>query len=174
MGMSSAGYDGLTSFNNVFSAALATAFNGTEFTFLLWNRWTAAVLTDGNARVLAEINVDGNNFVRFQRDAVNNQFSLRRNGGGTLEVTVFTSASTAFQTFAMTVSETAGEAKNYLNGLQQGVTHTPIGAWAGVLATAVLGAINLVPNNVVDGLLAPAALWTTPLTAAQLLYLSTP
>ena len=89
MGMSSAGYDGATSFNNVHSAGLVAAFDGTKGSLLTWIKVSAAgVWIDGANRYVANLTADANNLLFIRKTNTNNQIRWQYSARGIAE-TVF-------------------------------------------------------------------------------------
>lgn len=164
--------DGSTSFGNLFSASLAAAFNGAEGTMAVWIKMSAAgVWTDGAAREILYLTADTNNRVLFVKAASNNEVDWFYIAGATSKAGGVTSFSpTGYFHLALTWSKAGDAAKFYLNGAQSGATATGLGTFAGSLAatTTLLGAISNTPTQVHSGDLAHVAIWTTPLSAAQI------
>lgn len=177
-GLTAASYDGTTSFDNIYSAALNADFNNQEGTVAAWAKMSAAgVWTDGTQRSVVRLGADNNNFVIIDRSTTNNELRFRYTAGGTA-IAVATTAfggSLAWLSLACTWSKSGDAFKAYVNGLQVGTTQTGLGVWAGALGATVnnLGAGTTGPATPWSGLLAHAMLWNTPLTAAQALALAT-
>src|SRR3990167_7895756 len=75
-GRSAGSFDGSTSFTNVYSTALNTAFNSQEMTLSLWLKMSSVtVWTDATLRFLFRFRADANNQVYIQRTATDNQES---------------------------------------------------------------------------------------------------
>lgn len=180
-GRTSAGFDGATSFNNIFSASLAAAFNGSEGTVTSWARVSgSAVWTSGVAHRIVVFQVDANNQVQLRRGSTNNTLQWVYNAGGTTESVTLGSLSTLNWMFlAWTWSASADQCKAYYKDdvtpfAQVGVTQTGLGIWAGTPAatTTQIGSLNTTPAQVWNGTLAHAAVWNTPLTSAQIATLA--
>ena len=176
--MTSAGYDGATSFNNVLSADLVAAFNGAAGTLLAYPRIAnVGVWTDAATRMAAYFYVDGNNYVSIARNTANNRMDLYYKAGGVAEASnIVGLTTTGFMPLGQTWDVDAGvdgEQKIYLGGVQQGVTATALGVWVGNLARAVVGASSIVPATVWSGSVGPVALWNKALTPDEMRYLGT-
>lgn len=175
-GRNAALLDGATSFINIYSASLSGAFGSAEGTAALWMRVSGAgVWTDGTTRRLLCLQVDGSNRVRIDRTTTNGRVDLAYSAGGvTQTVSVTSLSSTNWLHFALTWSKAGDAVKGYLGGVQQSTTQTGLGVWAGVLASTatVAGAANTTPANVWSGYLAHVALWSTPLSGAQIATLA--
>ena len=66
-------YNGTTSYTDIYSAALAGAFNGAEGTLMIWAKVSAAgVWTDAASRYLVRLRADANNSVHIHCPAVAN------------------------------------------------------------------------------------------------------
>lgn len=160
---------------NIYSTALANAFNGKEGTIAIWFRVRAAsVWTDATNRRLFIIAVDGNNQIYTWKTTTNNQLQWVYIAGGTSNNALVTYSATTWSHMAITWSKSGNAAKFYLNGSQSGATLTPVGTFAGTPGSGlmVLGS-NGGPGDMWDGYEALAALWSTPLSAAQILSLAT-
>jgi concanavalin A-like lectin/glucanase superfamily protein len=171
-GGGAASFDGLLSFNNVFSTSLQSNFPTTEGTIAFWAQVSGAgVWTDAILRRLTIFQVDANNRVFAQKNATSNQLQLSYIAGGTTK-TVTTSSFSPTTPFhaAITWSVAADQVKVYVNGLQSGTTQTGLGTWAGTIATnaMVVGAGNTTPLNVWSGIMQDFAIWRAPLTDAQI------
>ncbi len=176
-GRTSASYDGATSYANIYTAGLAGAFSGAEGTIALWIRVAnAGVWSDATIRRLFTFQADSNNRVQLARSVTNNNLIITYVAGGTA-TTVSNSgfaADTNWIHMAVTWSKAADQLKLYKNGAQLGTTQTGLGVFVGALnATAVfLGAASNTPTNVWNGFEAHAAVWNTPLSAAQIATLA--
>ena len=174
-GMSSAGYDGATSFNNIYSASLNTEFDGAEGTLLACTAVAnAGVWTDGIGRLLVLLGVDANNLIRIRRAAANNTIGFDYKAGGTAEGQLTAGLSNIdFACYVITWSKSAlptGEVRYYIAGVPSGPTDTGLGVWVGNLlnTTTVIGATNLVPNNVWFGSIATVLLANRAFTPAEI------
>src|SRR3990167_2761998 len=144
--------DGRTAFSldggdfvNVYSSALAAAFDGAKGWLLKWVRITdAAVWADASIRLFVSLFVDANNWVRLSKGTVANQIRFRYEAGGTLEDVTDTSlaASTDWFLMGITWDKAADQVKAYLNGAQVGATQTGLGTWAGSLSEGTLGSFH--------------------------------
>ena len=166
-------FDGTNDFNNIYSAALNTDFDGTEGTVMIWGRVSGSgVWTDANVRELVHL-ADGSNADRIimERSATNNQLSWIFDVGATLLSVGLGSLSTlGFFHMALTWSDSGDEVIAYYNGAQTGTTQTGVPTWTSDLGSTrtCIGARLTSAVNVWDGELAHCALWNTPLSAAQI------
>jgi hypothetical protein len=169
-------YDGTNDFANIFTAGLQGAFSGAEGTLALWMKVSAVgVWTDGATRLLARLAADANNQVRILRTVTNNQIRVQLTAGGTASlVGIAVGPTTGWVHLAVTWSDAADQLIAYLNGAQSGATQTGLGTFAGSLATTtvVLGAADTASTTPWSGYLAHAAVWATPLSAAQIATLA--
>ena len=178
MGMTSPFYDGANDYNNVYSASLNTEFDGAEGTLILWARVAAGAWTDGVLRRLLTIGVDGNNRILLFKSNVNNNFQFTYSAGGTTETQGTAALSNLdYACYAITWSKSAlptGEVRYYIAGVPSGAMDTGLGVWVGNLAanTAVIGAASTGPAAVWSGGVAPALLYNTAKTPAEIAYLS--
>lgn len=170
-------WDGVNDVGNVYSAGLAGAFNKDEGSAVLWYKVNSSgVLSDATARRLLSLRADASNVVALHRTTTNNQFTCTYSAGGTAKSVNITNTSVAWQHVAITWSKAADQMIVYLNGTQTGATQTGLGVWAGALASTGcnIGALLSTPTQPWHGYLAHAALWSTPLSAPQILALATP
>ena len=177
-GLTGASFNGNSSYVNIYSAALNSDFDGAEGALLIWGRVANAnVWTDSTERVLAKLAADADNLVRLYRSSTNNTLGWEYKAGGTSKIVTLGSLSdTEYMQLLITWSVAADEVRAYRNGVQVGTTQTGLGTWAGSLSATLcaLGAANTTPENVWNGLLAHAALWTAPLDEAEADYLAAP
>lgn len=176
-GRTSASYDGSTSFCNVFSTSLQSAFNSQEGTLCAWFKMSGAgVWTDGQFRELFRLRVDANNAALLEKTSTNNQIRGLYAAGGVTKSVVDTSlaGTTNWFHFAATWSKSADQLKVYVNGSQVGTTQTGLGVWSGSLSatSTILGAGDTTPTFLHSGFIAHAACWSTPLSAAQVASLA--
>lgn len=175
-GLTAASFDGSTSFNNIYSAALNTDFNGQLFTVAGWAKVSAAgVWTDATARTLLRLRVDANNDLNIARTTTDDTLRAIYVAGGTSKNVSTTLSPTAWFHWAVTVSLAGDVLKFYINGAQVGSTQTGLGTWAGALTSTVcvIGAVSTVPGSVWSGLSAHVLLYNTVLSDAQVLALAT-
>jgi hypothetical protein len=175
-GQTSGGYDGATSYTDIYSATFAAAFNGDEGTMMVWARVAnAGVWTDATLRRFYTLLADGANFVIFSKDIANNSISLVYTAGGVNKtVTISPISSVVYVVYALTWSSTLDEVRGYVDGVQQGATLNGLGVWAGapVIFATVIGARSNVPTNPYHGNLAHGILWDYALSPATIAELS--
>jgi hypothetical protein len=167
-----------SSYVNIYTAALDAVFNGGEGTLAIWFQFqSAGIWTDATARQFLQLRTDANNQATIRRTTTNNQLQAQYVAGGTSKTVNITSlgGSVAWNHFAMTWSKSADQVIAYINGAQSGATQTGLGTWAGALnsTACLIGASTTTPGNPMSGLLAHAAAWNTPLSAAQIARLAT-
>jgi hypothetical protein len=162
-------FDGANDFNNIYSAAFNTDFNGAEGTMAVWGKVSGVgVWTDGDVRSLFHIKVDGGNLVYIVKDS-NNNVQCAYIAGGTTEVENFASTDTEWMHFAIVWSSAGDTVDFYKNGVA-GTQDTVLGTFAGDLDAnnCNIGARVITPTWPWDGFLAHAAVWKTALTGAQI------
>lgn len=180
-GRTAAGFDGATSYNNVYSASLNGAFTPGEFTVALWGKVSAAgVWTDGILRRLIRLRADANNDIALSKNSTNGQLIAGYTAGGTGKFVTVSTTTLGWFFLALTVSKSGDAMKAYYADAgtpfaQAGATQTGLGTWAGALAstTTIVGAAVTTPSNVWSGNMAHVPLWSTPLSAAQIATLAT-
>ncbi|MHC4176260.1 MAG: hypothetical protein ACYSWU_02070 [Planctomycetota bacterium] len=169
-------FDGATSYTDVYSATLATAFNVSEGSVIVWLRVSAVgIWSNGLNQRIFRAFVNVNNFVQIACPAVVNRIGLTYAAGGTLLTTnVDGLTSTAWLMFGLTWSVSADEAKAYYNGVQSGATLNGLGVWVGALdnTATLLGATTTTPTGVWDGWLAHCALFDRALAPAEIAALA--
>lgn len=172
-------YDGINDIDDLFTAQLAAAFNGAEGTMAFWLRMlNIGVWTDTVVRVAGRIrSTVAGSVVDIRKSAGNNRLEFLYNAGGvggTRVVAPFNSV--VWFHCTLTWSAIANQAIAYIDGAQQGAVIAPVGVWAGVpINTGTLvGAFNNVPVFVTNGWIAHTAIWTRPLTPAEVLEVATP
>lgn len=177
-GMTSAGYNAVTSYNNIYSAGLAADFSGDEGTLLVTAKVTdVGVWTDGGARYLAKLYVDGSNFVQILKEATDNTIGFYYKAGGAQEdKLVGGMLDTEFVCYVITWSKSGDVVKYYIDGDLYG-SDTGLGEWAGSLHTAYTvigsGIATGAAFAIWSGSIAPVALWNKALTAEEVSSLAT-
>jgi len=169
--------DGINDTNNVQSASLQAAFNGSQGTMMVWARANAAAMwTNGIAHGLIRAFADDNNQIAIQKTTTNNQLQWYYAAGGTAENHTSTNGAGTLSWFlaAFTWSKTADQTRAYLfiNGVAAyDNIRTVLGVWAGVPTSMDVG---LGGAGVVSwlGWEAHAALWARALSSAEIQALS--
>ena len=163
---------------DVYSAALAAAFDGAVGSIAVWAKVSAVgVWTDLATRMVMQLRVDANNYVRVYRDGTDNEMRmLFRSGGGNSNVNIAPIAPTGWEHYAITWDKAANQMKAYYQGAQFDVTQGIAVAWAGALAAnnCFIGAGDAGPLFVWDGYIAHPALWDRALGAGEIATLANP
>jgi hypothetical protein len=165
-------YNGTTSYTNIYSAALASAFNGSEGSFMLWWRVSAAgVWTDNAQRHVFNFYVDASNAISMRKETTNIMRAVYV-AGGTTSILVETTQPVIWTNTVVTWSRSAGangEFRLFINGTQDGATATNIGNWTGapISTRTILAAFSTTAAQW-TGNLAFAALWTRALAPAEI------
>ena len=170
-------YDGANDYTNAFTATLAGAFNGQEGSILFWAKVAnVGVWTDGTRRDMLFTQVNASNIIIIRRLVANNAIDWNYIAGGVTEnIALGALTTTDWMHIGMTWSLSAGangEVKAYYNGAQSGATQVTLGAWAGAIINATIGATNVVPSNVWNGYLAHCAVWNRALAPAEIAALA--
>ena len=164
-------YDGATSYNDVFSAALAAAFNGQELTVAAWAKVNAVgVWTDAADRRVTRLIADANNYATMRKGPANNTADWFFSGGGVADTYAEAPISiTDWFHVAITVSRTADRIDYWINGASVG-NDVGVGLWAGplVAANCCIGARDTVPTLVWHGWLGPFGIWAQALPIATM------
>jgi hypothetical protein len=174
-GRSCPNLDGVNDNGNIYSAGLASDFDGQEGAVSLWLRVSGVgVWSDATFRNSLTLRVDANNQLLVRKSTTNNILQGLYIAGGTTKTVNITTSSIGWLHLAITWSKSGDQVGVYLNGALQGSLLTGLGTWAGSLASnsAVIGAVSTTPTNVWSGTIAHVALWTTPLSTAQIANLA--
>lgn len=175
-GRTSALFDGTTSYGNIYSAGLASAFNGSEGSAVIWFKvLNAGVLTDGLARRMLAIAVDTNNRVFLFKNTIANDIRAIYTAGGVVKTFSLGPGNSFFSTdwasCGLTWSKSADLVMGYLNGAPYPPSAlSGLGVWAGAPAatTTAIGAFNTTPTNQWAGWLSRATIWNAALTDAEM------
>ena len=165
-GETAASFNGSTSYIDLFSAALAAAFDMDEATVMMWvqmdQQQRAAI--DG----IFDFFDDSNNYFRSYKNANSTDTYMFRNGSGTNVVGSFSGPTyTNWNCFAITASVTADAQCYYVNGAVADTQDSGLAAAADVIAYARVGRYR--DNNFpMDGNLAHVALFDSALSAATI------
>lgn len=169
-------FDGANDFNNIYSAAFNADFDGDELTLAGWLRVNnVGVWTDGVQRYGIHLRNNAANRSYLAKSSVNNSWIWVHAGGGVNNnASVAGQTSTDWMHLALTVTDTGDEIRFYIDGSQIGATVNGVGTFVGNLNATLtaVGAVDIVPNNVWDGLLAHWTVWTTVLTPTQIANLA--
>lgn len=139
-GLASPLYDGINDSTNIFSAALASIFDGQTGTQIIFIKAiNAGSWTDGTQRIMCMLYASAGNFIDIFKLATNNTVRYTYRAGLTTKQVDLTISSTGWNMYALTWSLTLDQVKAYLNNAQIGTTQTGLGTWSGALASATLG-----------------------------------
>jgi hypothetical protein len=128
-------FDGASGTIDVYSANLASVFNGVAGTLLIWAKvWHGAAWTDNASRILFQLKADANNYVQIYKSASNHLVWSYRGD----KYIVKSTTTTDWMCLALTWDKNAGssgEVKAYFNGAQEGATQVSLGTWTGSLSS---------------------------------------
>ena len=164
---------------DVLTAAFIAAWNGAEGTVMIWAKVAnAGVWSDGNRRdaFYAVDTTDSLDWVSLRRHTVNNQVAYQLRSNGVFKTIYDGSGLMPWFHMTITWSESTGptgEMKAYMQGAQTGATLVNLGAWAGNIGAAFIGASDAVLTNPWQGWLAHCAVWDYPLRANIIADLAT-
>lgn len=165
-GRTGLGFDGSTSKVNLYSAALASAWNGQEFTVSLWMRGNG---TWGNDfKTALRIAADASNSLKIYRFGTSTVGLDYTAGGTNKSLSKSGMPLGSYFNLIVTGSKTADRLVLYINGVYMSEA-SALGTWAGAPAstTTVLGASTTAPLNVWIGGCAHLALWNVALSAGE-------
>lgn len=167
-----------------FSAALATAFTnagvGAQGSLLEWWKVSGAgVWTDGAGRFTHYFgDALENNTLANLKSTVNNRFDGQYKAGNVLEDVNITSISTTLWVCMVKTWDRGvgadGEAKFYLDGVQQGPTRTSLGTWVDPLAFYNIGSLATAGSSLWSGSLRNHVLFDRVLTQPEAADLANP
>ena len=170
-------FDGSNDFNDVYSSAFNTDFNGQEFTVSIWAKVSASgVWADATNRYFCYFGVGAQDLIGIRKSTVENRVDFLYTADATAKSRVDTSlaATTAWFHLALTVSKTGDAMKAYINGSQAGATISGLGTFEGNLnsSNTVVGAISTGPASVWDGWEAHVAVWKAALSGPNITSLA--
>ncbi len=170
-GSPAASFDGINDYVDVYSSSLASAFNGSEGTLLVWVRSSALGLT-GRHDAFRIAGASTSRVTLIKGTPASSVTESYLAGGVTNNVSLPYDGTDWFQSI-ISWSKSADAVKVYLNGSLVG-SATGLGSWVGELdlASVVLGAVNTSGTFSWDGSLAHAALWDTALNTTQIAHLA--
>lgn len=163
-------FPGASSGVNIYSAGLATAFNGAAGWISLWGKVAPGAWTDGKIRIALRIAVDANNWLWVAKGNTNNNIAVTYMAGATSVGYDVAMDTLDWFHIGLTWDHEADEVRIYLYGVQQGPTITGLGVWAGAPApdSAVIGAHSTGWAAGFSGWLAHVTCGTGALTPTQM------
>lgn len=164
-------YNGASSYTNIYSSEINSAFSPDAGTLLAWAKVSeSGVWSDGTGRRLIVINSSSNNQLLLTKNATSNQLLGLLTFDGISKGVNITSTTTNWFLLAMTWDKSTNELKVFLDGVQQGTTQTGLGTWSGNLSSTsnVIGAGSTTPSLIWSGNIAHVALWNTALTPTEI------
>lgn len=169
-------FDGANDHCDIYSAALAAAFNGSEGSAVMWARVAnAGVWTDGTHDYVLQLYVDADNAVFMRKTDVNNSLLWRYEAGAVVESrTTAGHSDTDWIHMGITWSKTNDEVRPYKNGVQEGATMDTLGNWAGALSAVNCYIGAWAGLNQWHGWLAHCAVWNRALGAGEIADLANP
>ncbi len=167
-GRTAASFNGSNSKVNIFSSALASAFDGARGTLSAWAKVSGSgIWTDGTIRYITFLIADGNNNVYLARTSTNNVVRGEHAGSSAFVGVNVPTTTTDWFHLAVTWNKTNNAVKVYFNGSQSGATQAGVGTFSGSLTAANIGA-TAAPANSWSGLIAHVALWASELDSSQI------
>lgn len=169
-GRTAAGYDGATSYGNIYSASLAAAFDGAEGSIVTWQRSSG-----GLSRCILRLQVDASNLVQLFSTTNANEVQFRYFAGGVVKQILDSSnVFGALFPIALTWSKSNDQMRAYAKGAQVGTTQTGLGTWVGALATTLccIGASSTTPTASWLGSQSHTAIFNRALSAAEIASLA--
>jgi hypothetical protein len=164
-------FDGANDYASVYSASLKNAFDGSEGSLMLWLKVNdASVWADGLFRYACRFKCDDDSGLAIYKRDTANRLTLAYTAGGSGKSVEHTTSSPDWLHVLLTWTRSGDAMKAFVGGVQTGSTQTGLGNWAGSLKSdsCNIGAHNQTPQMVWNGLVAHVALWSTPLTPAEI------
>jgi hypothetical protein len=158
-------FDGTNGYCNIYSAGLASAFNGAEGSMIIWTK-ADSIFTDNTDRIVFRVRVDVNNRIEFVK-GVNNVLQIYVVIGGTAHGWVLTNT-TDWTQLIFTWSKSGNKTYVYQNGNQIGDPST-CETWAGALAANAncIGAGATTPASFWKGRAAHGMILNRPITQSE-------
>lgn len=162
---------------NAYTASLAAAINLNSITLNVWVKPTSGAWTDAAARTIAVFGAALNDRITIRKTATNNVLQFEQRGSdpsldfNTIDHT--TSAGERAGWIMCTLTFTGGgNLRGYINGVETGTPQAATSI-AGALGAiyAIIGGFSATGTEKFVGHIAHVAIWTTPLSAAQILAL---
>jgi len=167
----------ISSYADLYSAGLASAFNASAGTALVWARVASTFWTDGVGATLFNFGADGNNVVRVDK-AGNNQLRGTHAAGAVFKSVLFTVTPVVWFQVGLTWSVANDRVRVFYNGAQQSTNQTALGTWAGDLNNQRCGLANAffapITGGAFPGALSTMALWARELTPGEVASLYVP
>ncbi|MCE7947213.1 MAG: LamG domain-containing protein [Chloroflexi bacterium CFX4] len=155
---------------NAFTSSLASVFNGSEGTLLLWLKaYDGTVWSSFTRQFWAS--VDGSNLLTVHAGATANTLELIRIASAVDRRGSSAVSGTGWYPVVMTWSAAANEARFYLDRLLLGAG-TSIGTFSGTISELVIGAGSTSGSFGFNGYLAHVALWNAALSPAEVQLIS--
>jgi len=126
---------GTNSAVNIYSAALAAAFDGLEGTLVLQAKFHPDTWTDGQVRQLYRLRADASNFIQIYKDA-SNIVQVQYVAGGSNKGISFVTTTPDYLTYTMRWSKSGDKVVYDVNGTPLQTAINSLSAWSGALAAA--------------------------------------
>lgn len=166
-------FDGVGDYNDIYSAGLNAPFDGTEGALLIWVAiLNAAVLSDGDYHIIAEIRTDVNNRIEIYSNNTTITFSTTMGGIDKDIAGTLSAANTVLKPFIINWSDTGNALSAWIGGAQVGATQTGIGTWVGDLASGRCRIGAEATSLSWKGYLAHALLLNRPMTTTEIASVS--
>jgi len=163
---------GSSSYVDWYSASLATAFTGTEGTFLIWLKVSAAAIwTNAVNYYMAYLYTDASNYMLIRKDSGGANVIRDYQAAGTREVASHINISgTTWQLWGCSWSDTGDEVQTWQNDAALGAAATGVGTWSGALGanTTLIGANAKTGNTPWSGWMSHAMLINRAITVGEL------
>lgn len=167
------GFDGINDWANIYSSGLASAFNGSQGTLLVWAKVRdASVWSNGALNYPAEFVVNSTNRILVRKNTDGSLLLDYIAGGVAKAATLSTSSHgspTSWMQFIITWDHAGDTVRLFFNGAQSGVDQTGLGSWSGSLDSTqtIIGAAGTTNAGAWNGYIADVALWDTALSISE-------
>lgn len=153
---------------NIYSAALAAAFNGAEGSLMLWIKIGAAEWADSTQRNMFYLSADASNRVELYKSTNANQIAMSYRAGGVAKaLTVNNISHTDWWSYQVTWSKSNDRLFFYINGTQINTPITGLGTFAGALASTATNIGSITTAQLFKGSIAHVVLLNREATPAE-------
>lgn len=177
-GRTLAGFGGNASYANLFNTSLRDAWNGQEFSLIIWMRpINAGIWSDGGIRMAFKFAGDASNYIQIFKTASVNYLTWDTKLGGTAATyTQYPAQYTEWTfdarllTLGITGSKSNNRIRAYIDGTRIGGKLAMDGTWSGALASAIASYNTAWAWNGSGGHVAAYSIELTPAEMATLAW----
>lgn len=161
-------FDGSNDKVNIYSAALAAAFNGAEGSAMCWVKIGSTEWADATQRNVFYISADATNRIDLYKTTGANQLSASYRSGGVTRASTITNVSpTDWWSYQITWSKSNDRVFIYLNGTQINTSLTGLGTFIGSLGSTITNIGSITTAQLHKGSIAHFVLLNREATPAE-------